>query len=66
MLHDSILEELSVSCVVLLEEDSWKEAHARFPVDLSHALLPFADFPIARLNHSYECDYRPSPVNPNH
>lgn len=64
MLHNSMLEELSVLCVTLLGEDSWKEAYSWFPMDLSHPLFPFAGFAFAGLNHSFEYDYRPNPMSP--
>ena len=40
------------------------EARTWFPMDVVHALLPFADFAFAAVNHSWEYNYTPNPGSP--
>lgn len=58
ILFNTLLEELSASCVILLGEDFRK--CARFPPNFAPCTFPFADFalyPFPVMTHSHEHNY---------
>ena len=63
--HNSLLEELSATCVTRLGEESWNPVPG-FLWDSPHAPFFFAVFvlyPLAVINHSHENNYMLSPVS---
>ena len=65
--YNLLLEELSLSCVTPLGEDSWKLAPGFLWTFLT-CLFPFADlalYPFTVIYHSHERDHMLTPVSPH-